>query len=110
MHPHIGAATDAVFNVNYVKYNLDDTNNDVDGWGFGAGLRHMLTDQFELNGMINWTRASVDHVSNGDSTDVSWTVGGRYLVTPAISTGVTYTDGDNGVVAIDLRYQFADLF
>lgn len=110
VHPHIGAATDAVFNVSYSKFNLDDTNNDVDGWGLGAGLRHMLTDQFEINGMIDWTRSSIDHVSNGDSTDLSWTVGGRYLITPAISAGVSYTDAGEGTGTIDLRYQFADLF
>lgn len=110
VHPHIGAATDAVFNVSYGKFNLDDTRYDVDGWGLGAGLRHMLTDQFEINGMIDWTRSSIDHVSNGDSTDLSWTVGGRYLITPAISAGVSYTDAGEGTGTIDLRYQFADLF
>ena len=114
VHPHIGANTDAVFNLRYTSYNLDDTSNDVDAWGVGAGLRHMLTDKVELNGMINWDRADVDHVSNGKSTNVSWEVGGRYLVTPEFSAGVTYNDSGSvyyggGSMTLDLRYQFRDI-
>lgn len=116
VHPHIAAGTDAVFNLRYQDMDRDDTNEDIDGWGLGAGLRHMLTDQFELNGMINWDRYSVDHVSNGDGTVVSWTVGGRYLATPALSVGVSYTDADKtaffvgDAATLDVRYQFGDLF
>ncbi len=117
VHPHIGANTDAVFNIRYTSLDIDDTNEDLNAWGLSAGLRHMLTDKFEINGAINWDRYDIDHDST-DFTITGWTVGGRYLVTPEFSVGVSYSDADvrgagygyfgGGSTNIDLRYQFPD--
>lgn len=113
VHPHVGANTDAIFNLRYTKIDLDRTRDDLSAFGIGAGLRHMLTDKLEVNGMINWDRWDVDHVSD-DFTTVSWAVGGRYLITPEFSLGIGYDNGDNeygvGTATIDFRYQFRDLF
>lgn len=116
VHPHVGASTDAVFDVRYTNIDIHDTNNDADAWGLGAGLRHMMTDKLELNAMINWDRISPDN-SNEHLNNSSWTVGGRYMMTPALSAGVSYTDSDStgflgfggGAATVDVRYQFGDI-
>lgn len=117
VHPAVGPNTDAVFNLRYTNIDFDDNGeDDIDVWGVGAGLRHMLTDKFELNGMINWDRYNPDHNSS-DTTVASWSVGGRYLVTPNFSAGVSYSDAGNiggyslitGAATIDVRYQFGDI-
>lgn len=121
VHPALSSSTDAVFNINYTTIDIDHTREDVSMWGFGAGLRHMLTDRFELTGMINWNRGDVDHWESyeDDFTFISWEVGGRYLFNEAISAGLTYSDSDatggigmllGGSLKLDIRYQFADFF
>ncbi|MBW7929857.1 MAG: hypothetical protein H3C57_00925 [Gammaproteobacteria bacterium] len=113
VHPAISDRTDAVFNLRYTSVDTDHTNRDSSAWGLGAGLRHMLTDNFELAGMINWDRGDVDHDSDSDFTTTSWEVGGRYLFNNAVSAGLTYNDGSGwgaSSLKLDVRYQFADFF
>jgi hypothetical protein len=48
--------------INYfdIEYDEDGAEGNVDdtGYGLGFGLRSMISDKVELEGMINWTRAN----------------------------------------------------
>lgn len=120
--------TQFIANVNYFDLSYDEDSGfydgDQDGYGLGFGLRSMLSDKFELEGMINWTRGEWDpdnssyYSGKADYTDTSLVVGGRYHWMPELSTGLTLNiNGSNGVLSnmsagggdsavIDLRYSF----
>lgn len=70
--------------------NNDDFRFDADdeGYGLGARLRHLLTEQIELN-------ASVDYEDVLDDDTTSYTAGALFHLTEAFSLGGSYTFGDN---------------
>jgi hypothetical protein len=121
VHPMVGENTHAVADIQYFDYSYDGTagnpDNDVDGVGVGVGLRHMLTDEVEVNGMAWWNEGSEDDaISPGtdeDFSDISLEIGGRYRFNENLSAGVTVTTNDSlaggDSAKIDLRYSFADL-
>jgi hypothetical protein len=118
--------TQVIANINYFDIDFEEDGGEgfadgsVDGYGLGFGLRSMISDNVELEGMINWTKGSWDpdnayYSSDEDYTDTTITVGGRYHWMPSISTGITlainaggttgsYGGGDSAL--FDLRYSF----
>jgi hypothetical protein len=113
-HPSVGENTDAVLAFHYFDSTVEDipTDLDSDGFGIGAGLRHMLTSNVEVNAMAWWDEGEVDLSGGGneDFTDIRFEIGGRYLFNDNFSAGVTIDQGDDlDSVLIDVRYQFDDL-
>jgi hypothetical protein len=115
-NPSVGASTDAVVALRYfdLTYDASGGDDDVDGFGLGLGLRHMLADAVEVNAMAWWDEGEEDFgTSDEDFSDISLELGGRYLFTDNFSAGVTVitndsmTSGDSAT--IDLRYQFDDI-
>jgi opacity protein-like surface antigen len=114
--------TQFIANINYfdIDFEEDGSGSDdtTDGYGLGFGLRSMLSDKVELEGMINWTRGTwdPDYGSDEDYTDTTLSVGGRYHWLPNVSTGLTLTlnSGSTGAdsynsgdaALLDLRYSF----
>ncbi len=114
--------TQVIANINYydIEYDEDgaEGNTDNTGYGLGFGLRSMISENVELEGMITWVKGEIDW--NGSSPDDDYTnttlrVGGRYHWLPSVSTGITlningsndtnsYASGDSAL--IDLRYSF----
>lgn len=120
-NPSVGANTDAVVQLQYFDLEADSVSPggsdiEVDGFGLGAGLRHMLTEKVELNAMAWWNEAEWDDGSSKeDFSDISLEVGGRYLFNDSISAGVTVVVNDPiadhaDSMTIDFRWQFADPF
>ncbi len=117
--------TQFIANINYLDIDFDEDgaegfSGNTDGYGLGFGLRSMISENVELEGMINWTKGNYD-VDNSsideDYTDTSLVVGGRYHWLPSLSTGLTLTvnastsndseslgTGDSAL--IDVRYSF----
>jgi opacity protein-like surface antigen len=99
--------TQFIANINYFDIDFDEDGGEgddtSDGYGLGFGLRSMLSDKVELEGMINWTKGSYDPVSGSDEdyTDTTLSVGGRYHWLPNISTGLTLTLNAGGSTAAD---------
>jgi hypothetical protein len=72
-----------------------------DGFGVGVGLRGLVTDQFELNGKLNYA----DFDKAGD--DTNFTVGARYSFLPQWSVGADINfDSDGNSWMIGARYTF----
>ena len=123
-HQAINSAgnTQFIANINYFDIDFDEDGGEgvydgsASGYGLGFGLRSMISEKVELEGMINWTKGNYDpdFGSSEDYTDTSLVVGGRYHWLPSISTGLTltvngggnsyYSGGDSAL--IDLRYSF----
>ncbi|MCL4780140.1 MAG: hypothetical protein KJ049_08095 [Gammaproteobacteria bacterium] len=118
-------STQFIANINYFDIDFDEDGAEggatADGYGLGFGLRSMISEKVELEGMINWTKGNldVDYVGDIDYTDTTFVVGGRYHWMPNISTGLTLTLNDNGAslsnsdlgiggdsALLDLRYSF----
>ncbi len=70
--------------------DLPALEGDVDdeGYGLGARLRHLLTEQIELN-------AGVDYEDVLDEDTTSYTAGALFHLTETFSLGGSYTFGDN---------------
>jgi opacity protein-like surface antigen len=117
--------TQFIANVNYFDIDYDEDgaegNATADGYGLGFGLRSMISEKVELEGMINWVKGNLDldYVGDIDYTDTTLVVGGRYHWTQNISTGLSLTLNDSGAslsnsefgvggdsALIDLRYSF----
>jgi len=115
--------TQFIANINYfdLEYDEDGSEGNIDntGYGLGFGLRSMISDKVELEGMINWTKGEVDwggYYSDSDYTDTTLVVGGRYHWLSNVSTGLTvalntgseaddsFSSGDS--LLLDLRYSF----
>jgi hypothetical protein len=116
-------STQFIANINYfdIEYDEDGAEGNLDstGYGLGFGLRSMISEKVELEGMINWTKGELDPDGGSDSdyTDTALVVGGRYHWTPNISTGLSLTINDSATTVasyglggdsalIDLRYSF----
>lgn len=75
------------FSVNSDSALLEGDEDD-EGYGLGARLRHLLTEQIELN-------ASVDYEDVLEDDTTSYTAGVLFHLTEAFSLGGSYTFGDN---------------
>jgi hypothetical protein len=116
--------TQVFFDIKYfdIEYDEDGAEGNVDdtGYGLGFGLRSMISDNLELQGMITWVQGELDDDSGyfssdeEDYTDSNLSVGGRWHWTSNISTGLTlnvnggssssYSSGDSAL--LDVRYSF----
>lgn len=121
VHPSVGENTQAVLELQYFDVTYDDVggpgvDEDDDGFGIGAGLRHLLTDNFEMNAMVSWNEGSsdIEGFEDNDFSDVAFEFGGRYFMNDAMSVGVTVITNDSLMwggdsATLDFRWQFADL-
>ena len=99
-HPQLTPNTQLLTDLTYYNYDFDGGEG-ADGFGLGLGLRHGLTDKFEVSAEAWYIQTSVDNSFGGGSTDEYDTVvqvGGRYNWTPALSTGLTLDIGGGGIV------------
>lgn len=89
--------------VSYVKAEADGfgLSADDDGYGLGVGVRHLVTDQFELGAAANY----VDLSDSGD--DTAFSLGARWHFTPQLSLGAeaSFSDDANGY-GVGLRWSF----
>lgn len=126
-HPSLGPNTDGVLEVHYFDYEAEYDDGyyqmDADGFALAAGLRHMLTEQVELNALATWSEGEWDfhdsYYYSGDNkpdfSDISIQFGGRYLFNENLSAGVSVVMDDpvfmsEDSMTFDLRWQFADPF
>lgn len=124
-HEAISASgnTQIIANINYFDIDFDEDGGEgysssTDGYGLGFGLRSMISERVELEGMINWIKGNWDpdwSSNDEDYTDTSLTVGGRYHWMPSLSTGITLSINGSGstgsfyggdTALIDVRYSF----
>lgn len=106
-HTSVGENTDVTTNIRYVNYegvvNSGNTSLVVDanGYGLGAGVRHMFSEQLEGN-------AAIDHTKIDDSniSDTSVSLGGRFHFNANTSAGMSYKSGDEDEVSGTLRMSF----
>ena len=99
-HPQLTPNTQLLTDLTYYNYDFDGGEG-ADGYGLGLGLRHGLTDKFELSAEAWYIQSSIDNSFGGSSTDAYDTnvqVGGRYNWTPEFSTGLTVDIGGAGIV------------
>lgn len=71
------------------------------GYAINAGVRHALTDLFEID-------AHIQHVDIWEDTEQNYTLSGKYFFNPAwaIQAGYTHVDSDDSVTFIGLSYEF----
>ena len=126
-HQAINSAgnTQFIANINYFDIDFDEDGGEgvydgsASGYGLGFGLRSMISEKVELEGMIDWTKGEYDYdngyFSDEDYTDTTLSVGGRYHWMPNISTGLkivlnagdqTDSFGYGDAALLDLRYSF----
>lgn len=123
-HPSLTPNTQLVTDLTYFDYDLDGGegfSSGTDGFGVGFGLRHALTDKFEVGGKVWYIMGDVDgsFFSSGstDYNDTTVELGGRYNWMPQLSTGLTvtlngapggsyaYTSGSDAI-RFDVRWSF----
>lgn len=77
---------------------------DEDGYGISGGVRAMVTEQFELNGFVNYVDLGSDV---GDDTSVS--IGGLYNFTDLFAVGLGGEFGsDVRVITVGVRFYFGN--
>lgn len=128
----LGAHTPVVGNVQLVSdlfyYDIDRDGAEgsfitgsTEGYGVGFGLRTVLADKVDLQGMVTWTSGEAElDGDQADFTDFGLSLMGRYNWTPALSTGLQFNSTDATIfgplanldsAVLDLRWSFgADLF
>lgn len=117
-HPQLTPNTQLVTDLTYFNYDYDGGEG-ADGYGLGLGLRHALTDKFEMTAEIWYTQGNVDSDNSSfdfDYNDTTVEVGARYNWMPQLSTGLTVGIGGAGalqssgdVARFDVRWSFGDL-
>ena len=105
-----GVATFSRFIINtteilkkYVDIDVDagfaSAEADDNGYGITAGIRSMLSEQFELRGVIRYIDIEED--------DTAFEIGADYFFTPQFSFGATYVIADDvDLLGISARYTF----
>ena len=109
-------STQFVADISYADVDVDGGEGGS-AYGVGFGLRSILADKFELEGMITYSRGDIDN-GGPDYTDTGFRVGGRYHWLPVLSTGITLNINgsstsfvNSGDLAIfDIRYSFGTGF
>ncbi len=87
----------------YVDIDLDSNfisgEADDNGYGITAGVRSMLSEQFELRGAIRYIDIEED--------DTAFEIGADYFFTPQFSFGATYVIADDvDLLGVSARYTF----
>ena len=87
----------------YVDIDVDagfaSAEADDNGYGITAGIRSMLSEQFELRGVIRYIDIEED--------DTAFEIGADYFFTPQFSFGATYVIADDvDLLGISARYTF----
>ena len=96
--------TDFFGEVTYEYVNLDIeldsiSGEDDNGYGITAGIRSMLSEQFELRGAIRY-------IDIGDD-ETAFEIGADYFFTPQFSFGATYVIADDvDLLGVSARYTF----
>ncbi len=98
---------DLVGRVSYVDVELGVDgfgSEDESGYGLSAGARAMVTEQFELNGFVNY----IDLGSGADDTSISF--GALYSFTEMFAAGIGAEFGDDvRAFSVGVRLYFGDL-
>ncbi|MFC6440324.1 outer membrane beta-barrel protein [Bowmanella sp. JS7-9] len=102
----VNNTTDMYVGVSYERVGADDGEDDMSDSGYGvqAGVKSMLTDNFELNG-------EVGYVSIDGESETMFTIGGQFYVNKQFAIGASYKqmdlDGiDFSVTKLTARYSF----
>ncbi len=96
--------TDFFGEVTYEYVNIDVeldsiSGEDDNGYGITAGIRSMLSEQFELRGAIRY----IDIEDN----ETAFEIGADYFFTPQFSFGATYVIADDvDLLGVSARYTF----
>ncbi len=96
--------TDLFSEVTYEYVNLDIeldsiSGEDDNGYGITAGIRSMLSEQFELRGAIRYIDIEDD--------ETAFEIGADYFFTPQFSFGATYVIADDvDLLGVSARYTF----
>ena len=95
VHAPLSEQADVVVGAKYIRSELDIGGSTVeaDGFGIDAGIRAMLTDNVELEGMVNYI--------DGDDfeQEIGYRADARFYLTSAFSLSIGYFDGDEGDAA-----------
>lgn len=92
---------DLVSTLRYVDAEVDNSilSVDDDGLAFSAGVRGLITPEFEVRGSVN-------HITYGNS-DTYLELGGDYHFAPQFSAGISLEfAGDTDVITIGARWFF----
>lgn len=104
-HYPLSDTTDLAVSAEYARAEIDESGFGSvkdDGYGVGLLIRSMVSDQFELNGGINY----VDFGGN-DGDDTSFTVGGLYSFTDTVAFGGRIEIGDDiNLYQLGFRFYF----
>jgi len=99
----ISSRTDLYGKVSYVKAEASGfgLSVDDDGFGLGIGVRHLVSDRFELEAAVNY----VDLSDSGDDTALG--IGARWHFTSQFSLGAeaSFADDANSY-GVGLRWSF----
>ena len=96
--------TDFFGEVTYEYVNIDVeldsiSGEDDNGYGITAGVRSMLSEQFELRGAIRYIDIEDD--------ETAFEIGADYFFTPQFSFGATYVIADDvDLLGVSARYTF----
>ena len=96
--------TDFFGEVTYEYVNIDVeldsiSGEDDNGYGITAGIRSMLSEQFELRGAIRYIDIEDD--------ETAFEIGADYFFTPQFSFGATYVIADDvDLLVVSARYTF----
>ena len=96
--------TDFFGEVTYEYVNIDIeldsiSGEDDNGYGITAGIRSMLSEQFELRGAIRYIDIEDD--------ETAFEIGADYFFTPQFSFGATYVIADDvDLLGVSARYTF----
>ena len=96
--------TDFFGEVTYEYVNIDVeldsiSGEDDNGYGITAGIRSMLSEQFELRGAIRYIDIEDD--------ETAFEIGADYFFTPQFSFGATYVIADDvDLLSVSARYTF----
>ena len=96
--------TDFFGEVTYEYVNIDVeldsiSGEDDNGYGITAGIRSMLSEQFELRGAIRYIDIEDD--------ETAFEIGADYFFTPQFSFGATYVIADDvDLLDVSARYTF----
>ena len=75
------------------------SGEDDNGYGITAGIRSMLSEQFELRGAIRYIDIEDD--------ETAFEIGADYFFTPQFSFGATYVIADDvDLLGVSARYTF----
>jgi hypothetical protein len=97
-HQPLATQTDLVLGGSFLHANADP-GSDGNGYKLSAGVRHLASEQFELDGSIGYTDYDFS------SGNVWLEFGGIFRATPQLGVLATvYTDDDIDTISIGVRW------